>query len=97
MARLLMAGIFALFLCASALAGPHLTRSQAIRIVDTKAKSSGDDLRDYHCGPVNHEASEDAWWVNYRQKHAKYTQFSIRVEDKTKKACWFFRDDTQTI
>jgi hypothetical protein len=26
------------------------------------------------------------WWVDYRKKSAKCTEFSIQVEDKTKKA-----------
>ncbi len=84
--QLLVVFMFALLSCASASAGPSLTRSDATRIANAKAKSAGYNLRIYHCGRVNYVAAEDIWWVNYRQKNAKYTEFSIRVEDKTKKA-----------
>jgi hypothetical protein len=70
----------------AALAGSSLMRAEAIRIADAKAKSSGYDLRAYACGPVNYDAQENAWWVNYRKKTEKYTGFSIQIEDKTKKA-----------
>jgi len=84
--RLLIVSTFALLSCAVAFARPSLTREQAIRIADAKARASGYNLHTYVCGPVNYQAPEDAWWVNYRKKSAKYTEFSIQVEDKTRKA-----------
>ena len=85
--RNLVLAILLVLIASGAMAGqPWLRKSEAIRIANIKAKSTGHDLRRYQCGPVNYEEREDVWWVNYRAKNGRYTEFTIQVEDKSKKA-----------
>ena len=79
----IMFGVIAIGVMA---AQPSLTKGEVIRIADAKAKSTGCDLRNYQRWPINYEEREDTWWVNYRRKTGKYTEFTIQVEDKSKKA-----------
>ena len=80
------AAAFALAACAATPARPSLSKAEAIRVANVKAQSEGYDLRRYQCGPVNYEAREEAWWVNYRRTTEKYTEFSIYIDDRSKKA-----------
>ena len=84
-ARLVINSICMLLFCTASFASPSLTREQAIRIAAAKMKASGYNLHSYVHDPVNYD-SENSWWVNYRKKSVKYTEFSIRVDDKTHKA-----------
>ena len=84
---LIMLVMLVLLGCATNSGRPLLSVEEATRIGDLKARSAGYDLKQYHRPPlVNYDARDDLWWVNYRRKNAKYTEFSIQIEDKTKKA-----------
>jgi hypothetical protein len=66
--------------------------AEAIRIAATKARSEGYDVSRYEAPLVRYKSTDDAtgsWWVNYRRKNHRYTEFSIQVEDRTKKASLF--------
>jgi hypothetical protein len=76
----------------SAFAGPRLTASQALRIADAEARRQGYDVRKfkrptprYH----NYVNRDDTWWFSY-EPHGRVRyigdDFSVTVEDKTKKA-----------
>jgi hypothetical protein len=71
--------------CAATLVQPKLSSAEATRLGASKARSDGYDLRQYARPLVTYVPDEKLWWVNYRRKNAKYTQFSIRIDDKTKK------------
>lgn len=80
--------VLALFRCAITPPRLSLTSAEATRIADAKARSQGFDLWVYHHSVATYEVTDKSWWVNYRRKTAKFTDFSIRVDDKTKQA-WF--------
>jgi hypothetical protein len=77
-----------LFGCATTPPQLSLTSAEATRIADAKAKSTGHDPRLYLHAMATYDTTDKSWWVNYRRKTAKFTHFSVRVEDKTKQA-WF--------
>ena len=56
---------------------------EATRIANLKASSEGYDLKMYEQPLVKYNRREDSWWVNYRKKGARYTEFSIEIENKT--------------
>jgi hypothetical protein len=88
MKRTLVMLLMLVFLgCATNSGPPLLSVAEATRIGDLKARSAGYDLNQY-CRPplVNYDARDNSWWVNYRRKSGKFTEFSIQIEDKTKKA-----------
>jgi|GEM_PF-3386302 len=83
--RLLLVFLFVLMGCAAPSGGLMLNPAEATRLADSKAQSSGYDLRQYDRAPAAYDTSDKSWWVNYRRKTEKYTQFSVHVEDKSKK------------
>jgi hypothetical protein len=84
---LVMLLVLVLLGCVTNSSGPLLSVAEATRIGDLKARSAGYDLNQYHRPPlISYDARDDSWWVNYRRKNARYTEFSIQIEDKTKKA-----------
>jgi hypothetical protein len=86
MRNIVFAIVFGFVAIGAMAAQPSLTKGGVIRIADTKAKSTGHDLRHYQRWPIHYERGEGLWWVNYRRDSGKYTEFSIQVEDKSKKA-----------
>jgi len=76
--------ILALAACATTAIQPKLSSAEAIRIADAKARTRY-DLRQYARPLVHYVPDEKLWWVNYRRNNAKYSEFSIRIDDKTKK------------
>ena len=76
---------------ASALAGPRLTASQALRIADAEARRHSYDVRKFK-RPIqryNYVNRDDTWWFSYEPRgRVRYfgDDFSVTVEDKTKKA-----------
>ena len=88
MKRTLVMLLMLVFLgCVTNSGRPFLSVAEVTRISDLKARSAGYDLNHYHRPPlVNYDARDDSWWVNYRRKNGRYTEFSIQIEDKTKKA-----------
>jgi hypothetical protein len=65
---------------------PVLTSSEATRLADIKARTTGHDLQDYERAPANYDESDGSWWTSYRPKGAKYVEFNIRVDNKTREA-----------
>lgn len=73
--------------CAAAQTGQlALTSSEAARIADAKAQSTGHDLHQYDRSPAKYDDVDKSWWINYVRKGEKYAAFNIRVADKTKEA-----------
>lgn len=70
--------------CAASAVRPSLDAAQAVRIADAKARTRY-ELAQYERPLVAYVPAEKLWWVNYRRLNAKYTTFSIRIDDKTKK------------
>lgn len=71
---------------------PSLRIADAISIAGKKARSEGYDLRQYQAPLVRYKSAKSStgsWWVNYRRKNQAYTEFSIQIDDKTKKASIF--------
>ena len=84
--NLIVLATFGLAACTPTRTGPSLSKTEAIRIANVKAESEGYDLRRYQWGPISYEARDNAWWVNYRRKTEKYTEFSVHIEDKSKES-----------
>ncbi|MFN2624291.1 MAG: hypothetical protein ABR611_15765 [Chthoniobacterales bacterium] len=82
---LLIATVFASCVGCQAVGHP-LTAAEVTRIADAKARSYRADIIEFEHLPPSYDASDDSWWVRYRQKKAGHVDFGVRVEAKTKKA-----------
>jgi len=80
-----MAAVFASCVGCHAV-GRSLTAAEVTRIADAKARSYRADIVEFEHLPPSYDASDDSWWVGYRQKKARHVDFGVRVEAKTKKA-----------
>jgi hypothetical protein len=82
-----------LFAVSSVIASDHprLTPSEVLRIADAEARRHGYDVRKFKRPKPRYNFVEhaDTWWVNYEPPGPLRSfgdDFSVTVEDKTKKA-----------
>ena len=68
-------------------AGPRLSAVQVIELADTEAHRQGYNLGEYQRPQADYTAADETWSVSYNQTDADGVgkQFSVSVEDKTKK------------
>jgi hypothetical protein len=75
--------------CVTAVDQPRLSRQTALRIA---AGSIADVLESYHPpatfqpAEATYYADERMWYVPYRRVGQRYADFSVRVDDRTRKA-----------
>jgi hypothetical protein len=65
---------------------PGLTPSEATRLADIKARTTGHDLQNYERALATYDESDESWWTSYMPKGEKYVEFNIRVDNKTREA-----------
>jgi hypothetical protein len=86
-ARVFTLSLFAMCV-ACEIAAPRggLSRAEALRLADAKARSYRADIIDYTHSEPRYDTLDSSWWISYRQPGARYADFSVRVDPKTKEA-----------
>jgi len=78
--------LLALLSCANQIGALALTSVEATRMADAKVRSGGKDLRKYNHAPAHYETMDHSWWVDYVRRGQRDTEFSVRVDDKTRES-----------
>lgn len=71
---------------AKSTSSPRLTAHDATALADAKAKAEGYDLKSYYRKPATYDSLDNSWWTNYIPRGEKYAEFSVQVENSTRKA-----------
>ena len=71
----------------TALADPHLSQRDVIRIANRKARQVLHyDLLEYSIYFVRYFREEDKWYVNYRHREHARNWFNVEILDSTREA-----------
>jgi hypothetical protein len=90
--RAIFSGICIMFttmLCACAMTAmrPHLSRAAVLKIADAEVRRVLHyDLRQFERPGAQYFDDKHSWYVNYRHEKAKFAEFSVQVDDRTRRA-----------
>lgn len=73
--------------CANSKSSPQLSEALAVRAADKEVlRVMKIDLRQFARPTAKYFDGEKCWYVSYRRDSRKYAEFTVKVNDRTKKA-----------